>query len=44
MTLILACALALGILTPPLTAEAQRASKLPRVGVLSPFMSASDPF
>jgi putative ABC transport system substrate-binding protein len=44
MTLILACALALGILTTPLTAEAQRASKLPRVGVLSPFMSASDPF
>ena len=44
MTLILACALALGILTTPLTAEAQRTSKLPRVGVLSPFMSASDPF
>jgi putative ABC transport system substrate-binding protein len=44
MTLILACALALGILTTPLTADAQRASKLPRVGVLSPFMSPSDPF
>lgn len=44
MTLILACVLTLGILTTPLTAEAQRASKLPRVGVLSPFMSASDPF
>jgi putative tryptophan/tyrosine transport system substrate-binding protein len=44
MTLTLACALALGILTTPLNAEAQRASKLPRVGVLSPFMSASDPF
>jgi hypothetical protein len=44
MTLILACALALGILTTPLTADAQRASKLPRVGVLSPYMSASDPF
>jgi putative tryptophan/tyrosine transport system substrate-binding protein len=44
MTLILAWALALGILTTPLTAAAQRASKLPRIGVLSPFMSASDPF
>jgi putative ABC transport system substrate-binding protein len=44
MTLILACALALGILTTTLTAEAQRPSKLPRVGVLSPYMSASDPF
>ena len=44
MTLILACALTLGILTTPITAKEQRASKLPRVGVLSPFMSASDPF
>jgi putative ABC transport system substrate-binding protein len=44
MTLILACALALGILTTTLKAEAQRPSKLPRVGVLSPYMSASDPF
>jgi ABC-type uncharacterized transport system substrate-binding protein len=44
MTVTFGCALALGILTTPLTADAQRAAKLPRVGVLSPFISASDPF
>jgi ABC-type uncharacterized transport system substrate-binding protein len=44
MTVTFGGALALGILTTPLTADAQRAAKLPRVGVLSPFISASDPF
>ena len=34
----------LGLLAAPLAAEAQRVSKLPRVGVLSPFTSASDSF
>ncbi len=42
--LVVACSLALGIITTPLEAEAQRARKLPRVGVLSPFVSASDSF
>jgi putative tryptophan/tyrosine transport system substrate-binding protein len=44
MTLSAACALALSILTTPLEAEAQRASKLPHVGVLSPLLSESDSF
>jgi putative ABC transport system substrate-binding protein len=44
MSLAAACALALGILTMPLEAEAQRAPKFPRVGVLSPFTSGSDSF
>ena len=34
----------LSLLAAPLAAEAQRVSKLPRVGVLSPFTSASDSF
>jgi ABC-type uncharacterized transport system substrate-binding protein len=37
-------ATAVGLLAAPLAAEAQRVSKLPRVGVLSPFTSASDSF
>jgi putative ABC transport system substrate-binding protein len=34
----------LALVAAPLAAEAQRVSKLPRVGVLSPFTSASDSF
>jgi putative ABC transport system substrate-binding protein len=37
-------ATAVGLLAAPLAAEAQRVSKLPRVGILSPFTSASDSF
>jgi putative tryptophan/tyrosine transport system substrate-binding protein len=36
--------LSLALFAAPLEAEAQRARKLPRVGVLSPFPSVSDPF
>jgi putative ABC transport system substrate-binding protein len=36
--------LALALLGAPPEADAQRARKLPRVGVLSPFSSVSDPF
>ncbi|MGH8064150.1 MAG: ABC transporter substrate-binding protein [Candidatus Entotheonellia bacterium] len=41
-TIGLVVTLALGLLTAPLCAEAQQPGKIPRVGVLSPFISSAD--
>ena len=41
-TIGLVVTLALGLLTAPLCAEAQQPGKMPRVGVLSPFISSAD--